>query len=357
MGGAVLLTGGTGFLGMELIARMLDRGEGPDIYLAVRAADPVEAQTRLADTVGRLYETPPESIARLRAVCADLTTPGLGLSGSARRSLTADVERVIHCAASISFTLPVEEARAINVAGTERVIELAHELPRLERLVHVSTAYVAGRAPALFGEDDLGGGDFRNTYEETKLEAEVAVAAVPDLPTAIVRPSIVVGESDSGWTSAFNVLYWPLQAFARGLLDSVPADPEGIVDMVPVDYVAEVIERVAFAPEADGRYHAVAGERALKVQELVEAVCTELDRPQPELTEPGTLADDHPASVFTPYFDVTTQFANDRARRLAGDPPEPLAYLSRLLGYGTAARWGKRPLTRETARALAGAAA
>jgi thioester reductase-like protein len=350
MSGALLLTGGTGFLGMELLARLLDAGDGPDVYVAVRARDPVAAQTRIAETVGRLYETPPESIARLRAVCADLTTPGLGLSASARRSLVADVERVVHCAASISFTLPLEEAREINVDGTERMLQLAHELPRLERFVHVSTAYVAGRAPVFFGEDDVGGGDFRNTYEQTKLEAEVAVTAVDDLPTAIVRPSIVVGESDSGWTSAFNVLYWPLQAFARGLLQSVPADPKGIVDMVPVDHVAEVIERVTFAPEASGRYHAVAADRAVRVDELVEAVCSELDRPRLKLSEPGTLPEGHPAGVFVPYFDVTTHFGDERTRALAGPAPEPLSYLPRLLDYGQAARWGKRPLTREAAR-------
>jgi nucleoside-diphosphate-sugar epimerase len=353
MSGALLLTGGTGFLGMELVARMLDRGDGPDIYLAVRAPDPLAAQERVAETIGRLYETPPESIARLRAVCADLTTPGLGLSASSRRALAADVDRVIHCAASISFTLPLEEARAINVDGTERMLDVARELPRLERFVHVSTAYVAGRAPVFFSEDDVGGGDFRNTYEQTKLEAEVAVAAVDDLPAAIVRPSIVVGEHDSGWTSAFNVLYWPLQAFARGLLSSVPADPNGIVDMVPVDHVADVIEHVAFAAEADGRYHAVAGARALRVSELVDAVCAELDRTPPTLDEPGTLPPGHPAGVFTPYFDVTTHFGDERAQALAGPAPEPLSYLPRLLAYGKTARWGKRSLTRELARSIA----
>jgi long-chain acyl-CoA synthetase len=353
MSGALFLTGGTGFLGMELLARMLDAGDGPDVYVAIRARDRDAAQLRLAETIGRLYETPPESIARLRAVCADLTTPGLGLSASARRSLIADVERVIHCAASISFTLPLQEAREINVAGTEAVLDLARTLPRLERVVHVSTAYVSGRAPVFFGEDDVGGGDFRNTYEQTKLEAEVAATAAGDLPTAIVRPSIVVGESDSGWTSAFNVLYWPLQAFARGLLQSVPADPDGIVDMVPVDHVAEVIERVTFADGADGRYHAVANGRAVRVEQLVDAVCTELDRPRPQLSEPGSLPADHPAGVFAPYFDVKTHFDDERARALAGPAPEPLSYLPQLLAYGQAARWGKTPLTREAARSSA----
>ena len=357
MSGAIFLTGGTGFLGMELIARMLDQGDGPDIYMAVRADDAVAAERRVADTIGRLYERPPESAGRLHAVRAELTAPGLGMSERDRRMVARDVERVVHCAASIQFTLPLEEAREINVAGTERVLELARELPQLERYVHVSTAYVSGRAPEFFDEEHTGGGDFRNTYEQTKLEAEMAVAAVDDIPTAIVRPSIVVGESDSGWTSAFNVLYWPLQAFARGVLTSVPADPHGVVDMVPVDYVADVIERVTFAADATGRYHAAAGPRAVRVDELIDAICTEMDRPRPELSEPGTLPDDHPAGVFAPYFDVKTRFGNERAVELAGPAPEPLSYLPGLLDYGTTTRWGKRHKTREAARALARAAA
>jgi long-chain acyl-CoA synthetase len=354
--GALFLTGGTGFLGMELIARMLDAGDGPDIYVAVRAHDQLAAETRLAETIGRLYETPPESIARLHSVRADLTAPGLGVSASDRRRLAADVVRVIHCAASISFTLPLEVAREVNVTGTERVLELAAGLPQLERLVHVSTAFVSGRSPAVFDESQLGGGDFRNTYEQTKMEAEAAVRAA-DLPAVVVRPSIVVGESQSGWTSAFNVLYWPLQAFARGLLPLVPADPEGVVDMVPVDYVADVIEHAVHAPNAHGTYHAVAGNRAISVAELIDGVCRELGLAPPSLTPPEALEDDHPAAIFAPYFDVSTRFDDERANRLLDGekPPGPLSYLSPLLEFALASRWGKSTLTREAARLLAAA--
>jgi long-chain acyl-CoA synthetase len=333
---------------------MLEQEEGPDIIIAVRARDAQDAQGRLAALLAQLYDTVPASARRLSAVRGDLTSPDLGMTGADRRALGKRVDRVVHCAASISFTLPLQEARDINVTGTRRVLELARGLPQLERLVHVSTAYVAGREPGLFREGDTGGTDFRNTYEQTKLEAEHVVATADDVPAVVVRPSIVVGESDSGWTSAFNVLYWPLQAFARGLLDVVPADPAGVVDMVPVDWVADIIERAAFAPDARGRFHAVAGDRALSVEGLIDLVCDELDRPAPALSPPGSLPADHPAGVFAPYFDVETRFDDSRATQLAGDvgpAPEPSSYLSALLDYGTTARWGKRPLTREAARA------
>ena len=173
-----------------------------------------------------LWRDPAPYRGRVRAVAGDLTAPGLGIDPAERTALAEEVGAVLHCAASISFDLPLEEARQINVEGTREVIGFAREakaLGRLERFLHVSTAYVAGAYPGTFRERQLvAGQEFRNTYEQTKCEAEQIVAAADDLSPAVARPSIVMGESDSGWTPAFNVLYWPLRAFSRGLFDTVP---------------------------------------------------------------------------------------------------------------------------------------
>src|SRR5437763_10977260 len=120
----------------------------------------------------------------------------------------------------------------------------------LARFAYVSTAYVAGTHPGEFHEDELAvGQDFRNAYEQSKFEAEQLVRARADrLPVQIFRPSIIVGERASGWTSSFNVLYTPLKAFARGRLPLLPADPEAPVDVVPVDYVADAIFTLASGP-------------------------------------------------------------------------------------------------------------
>ena len=126
---------------------------------------------------------------------------------------------IVHCAASVSFDLPLGEARAINLEGTRRMLEFAglvRESGGLERYGHVSTAYVAGTHAGRFAECDLDVGQgFRNSYEQSKFEAEQLVRSQDGLPFTILRPSIVVGDRRSGWTSAFNVLYWPLRAFAR----------------------------------------------------------------------------------------------------------------------------------------------
>ena len=159
--------------------------------------------------------------------------------------LVGSVDRIVHCAASISFELPLAQAREINVHGVARVIELARDIAAggcLRRLVHVSTAYVSGRHAGRFGEADLDlGQEFRNTYERSKHEAEHLLREAGDLPAVIARPSIVVGHRASGWTPAFNVIYWPIRAFERGLLEEVPARPDSIVDFVPVDYVTDVL--------------------------------------------------------------------------------------------------------------------
>jgi thioester reductase-like protein len=354
MSDAVLLTGATGFLGMELIARWLEDESGPDVFVAVRAGDKAGAYERVDELLSRLYDRPPPAAARLRPIPAELTAPSLGLTAGDHAALVANVARIVHCAASISFTLPLEEAHAINVGGTRELLALAREIPDLDRVVHVSTAYVAGRTPGLFREVDLARGQaFRNTYEQTKHAAEELVATTGGLPLVTVRPSIVVGESDSGWTSAFNVIYWPLRAFARGLFHELPADPDGIVDLVPVEHVIDVLDAATFTPGANGTYAAVAGANAVTVAELIAMTCRLLDREPPSLTPPGHLTGDHQAAVFAPYFDVACHFGDERARTLLGHrAPSPADYFEALLEYGAIARWGKRPLTRQAAREL-----
>ena len=124
MSDAILLTGATGFLGMDALARLIDRGD-EQVVVLVRARDDAEADERLQRVLSRLYDEPPAAAAQVRAVRGDLLQDGLGLSVEDRERLIGSVDRIIHCAASISFQLPLGEAREINVGGVERVIELA----------------------------------------------------------------------------------------------------------------------------------------------------------------------------------------------------------------------------------------
>ena len=323
---SVLLTGATGFVGMEVLARLLERGD--DVVVLVRG-DPEHRAQEVLRTLG--------VAAPLRAIAGDLSEPGLSIPG--------DVTEIVHCAASISFSLPLDEARRINVDGTRRVLAAARRLPHLRRLVHVSTAYVAGRHRGRFAAHDLDvGQSFRNGYEHTKHEAERLLAREADgLPLVVARPSIVVGESDTGWTPAFNVLYWPLRAFERGLLDRVPAARDGRVDVVPVDYVADALVTLLDGDDT-GSVHLVAGDDAPTNAELVGLACRALDRPPPIL-DTATALDLDEAHVYAPYFDVETVFEPGPFA-----PPPLEGYFDRIVDYARRARWGKRGLSRSEAR-------
>jgi thioester reductase-like protein len=359
MSGAILLTGATGFLGMETLARLIDRGE-QRIIVIVRADDGAGARRRLAEVLARLYGERPAG-AQVRALRGDLLEPGLGLSSEDRRWLVDRVDRIIHCAASISFELPLAQARAINVGGVARMIELAREIAAegvLRRLVHVSTAYVSGRHHGSFREQDLDvGQQFRNSYERSKHEAEQRLREAGELPTVIARPSIVVGHRDSGWTPAFNVIYWPMRAAERGLLREVPAGAESIVDYVPVDYVADALLALLEDPEARDTYHLVAGERALTAGELVELHSSLLGRAPVRLTGRHTAGQlPQGAEAYIPYFDVRCSFDSARARsvleRAGIAEPDPRDYLGRLIDYAHTTNWGKQPMSRAAALAL-----
>jgi thioester reductase-like protein len=347
--GAIVLTGSTGVVGMEVLARLLERGDD-DVIVLLRAADQDEAEHRLATTLRRLWDGPPPSD-RVWAIPADVTAPRLGIAAQDRRRLAAEADRVVHCAAAVGFDQTLPEALAVNALGTQRVLELAHDLPDLRRVVHVSTAFVAGRHEGRFSETDLLlGQGFRNSYEQSKHLGERLVAS-SGLPVVVARPSIVVGDARTGWTPAFSALYLPLRAYARGLLDRVPADPDGIVDAVPLDYVGGALVHLADAPDVDGQtFHLVAGDRAATVADVLRLGEERFAQPAP-IFAPLRRAGGTDALV--PYFDVKTVFDDARTRALlepegiAGAPLDAL--FERLMDYAEATRWGRVPTSREAA--------
>jgi len=355
----LLLTGATGFLGMELLLRYLERGDRT-VYALVRADDDEQAAERLRVTLARLLGDGYAHAGRVVAVAGDVTADGVGLGAARREQLAAEVTDVVHSAASVSFSLPLEASRRINVIGTANVLELAWLCARrggLRSFSHISTAYVAGTHRGGFGESDLDlGQDFHNPYERSKFEAEALVRLhAPELPVRVFRPSIIVGDSRTGWTPAFNVLYWPLKAYARGLYSLIPARLDSPVDVVPVDYVADAIVELGARPAPAGQtYQLTAGESAATVGDILELASAYFGRSRPRAVSPGLYRRTiHPAllrsgdarrrrvleasEVFFPYFSMRVRF---------GDPaiqvPPLRDYFGRLLDFAVGCDWGKQ---------------
>ena len=366
----VLLTGATGFVGMELLARYLERTDR-DVVVVIRAPSHEAARARLDGVMANLFGYRAGRYdGRVTGLAGELTAPRLGLSHACWERLAGEIDTIVHSAASVSFGLPLDEARAINVEGTRQMLELAargRELGVLAHYAHISTAFVAGTHAGLFSERDLDlGQSFHNSYEQSKFEAEQLVRSRPEVPFTILRPSIVVGDRNSGWTAAFNVLYWPLRALARGIFPAVPATPSSPVDVVSIDYVADAIHELCERPGDTGQtYHLTAGANASTMGEIVSFASGYFHRPGPKLVSPNefaTVADGvarsvlEEGSVYFPYFSVAARFddAFTRARlEPAGISVSPLRdYLGRLLDFATRARWGKRPIGRAEATAV-----
>jgi thioester reductase-like protein len=370
----VLVTGATGFLGMELMARLLGDGDRR-VWALVRAPGQAEAEVRVRAMLETIVPDPDAVAGRVVPVAGDLEREQLGLDPRLRDELAESVGEVIHSAASVSFSLPLDQARAVNVAGTRGVLDLALRAAArgrgLRRFAHVSTTYVAGTHRGTFGEEDLTRGQgFNNTYEQTKWEAErLARTYAGRLPVQVFRPSIVVGDDRTGWTSSFNVIYAPLRAYSRGALPALPARRSAPVDVVPVSHVASAILALADAgPERT--FHLAAGPAASTVGELIDRGAELLGQRRARALPPALYRGVvHPllllragpaqarwlerGKVFFPYLASRVRFDTEAtwaALREAGiAPPPPLAsYLHRLLEFAERAEWGRRPVPRST---------
>jgi thioester reductase-like protein len=301
-GRVVLLTGVTGFVGKVVLDELLRRREAlgiEKVLLLVRAHDAERADARLRTEVLRspcLAAHPDGFEKQVEALAGDITRPDLGLDVDALGRVRDETTHVIHCAASIEFSLPLAEAAAVNVDGALHAVAVARSARRIASFASVSTAYVTphptrrpGPAPRI-GETlvplpadaealcaAIAAGGVRedallretghpNTYTLTKCLAEHRLARLAgELPITLVRPSIVSASRrlpTPGWIDSAAAFAAFVVLIATGRLRVVAADPEERLDIVPCDDVAARVVDAAFAPPDDGTpriRHAVAG--------------------------------------------------------------------------------------------------
>jgi thioester reductase-like protein len=370
---AVFVTGTTGFLGIEVLARLIEHTDRR-IYALVRAPDDRAADRRIRDVLRLATGSDDAADAdRVVAVRGDIEQPELGLGTEQRRRLAEQVSDVLHIAATISFTLPLAESRATNVGGTRHALQFAELCQRhgeFGRFSYVSTAYVAGTHRGPFGEDDLDVGQrFHNAYEQTKFEAERLVRRhAGRIPLQVFRPSIIVGDSVTGFTRSFNVIYAPLKTFKRHRIYAVPARDRALLDVVPVDFVADAIVELVQSPGGDrDTYHLVAGPQATTVGGLLGLAGRSFGKRKPpviptpiymRLLHPLILRASSPAAsealqraeVYFPYLSLGVRYDDARTRpRLAraGIAVKPLEdYFERLMEFAERARWGRLEIPR-----------
>lgn len=261
------ITGATGVLGSAVVRELLADSQN-QLVLLVRAENNVALQKRAAWLVASL-EINTVTANRINFVQGDVEQEKLGLSPNEFAKLGERVTHIIHSAASVRMNHSLERARLAAVTATEHVIQLAQlgwKNSSLKKMEVVSTVGVGGKRKEPLSEGWLEEPrDFHNTYEQSKAEAEsvLRVEVERGLPITVHRPSMIVGNSLTGYILHFQIFYFLLEFITgRRTRGVIPDISERYVDTIPVDYVARVVSWSSRNPSTIGRVlHLCAGQK------------------------------------------------------------------------------------------------
>ncbi len=270
---SVFFTGFPGFLGSELLPKILARSPQQRAICLIQSKFLAQARSRL-ENIEKEY---PPLRGRIDLAQGNITEPDLGLEDVAR--IRNETSEIFHLAAVYDLSVPRELAMRVNVDGTRNVLDFAERSSALRRLHYVSTCYVSGRHAGRFSEDDLEKGQaFNNCYEESKYLAEVEVRARMrgGLPATIYRPAIVVGDSRTGVTQKYDGPYsmirWLLRQPVVAVLPMVGNPSVTRLNLVPRDYVVDAIACLSGLDLSAGKVYQLADPAPLTVSELVKLV-------------------------------------------------------------------------------------
>ncbi|MFI9413038.1 SDR family oxidoreductase [Nocardia gamkensis] len=237
----IFVTGGAGVVGVPLLRMLGARHE----VVALTHSRPVAH----AATVVR----------------GDITAPGLGLDARDAERVLDGLDLVVHCAANVDFAAGPEKLDAVNVAGTQRVLELAARASA--RVVHVSTAFVDLDPPRDVTD---GHATLRPAEYIAAKRAGEAVVRASGLPYTIVRPSAIGGHSKTGAITEYQGVHSISRAMLRGSVPLFLCAAGARYDLVPCDVVAGVIAAVVDAPTAPELAWATIGPAAITAARLLE---------------------------------------------------------------------------------------
>lgn len=286
----IFLTGFPGFIASRLIERLAH--PETQFFLLVQPHLVDRAMSELEE-IAEATNTPVESFV---IVEGDITLPKLGISDADLDTIRYETTDVFHLAAAYDLSVSKDTAFSVNLQGTRNVNDLACSIKNLRRYNYVSTCYVAGKREGVILETELEHkAGFRNYYEETKYLAELEVESLKShLPVTIFRPSVVVGDSQTGETSKYDGIYYLIKYLrkAPALLRVVNVGNKDVrLNLVPIDFVVEGLAELSRDPRAVRKTIALADPNPLTTAQLFDTIAMELSgrrsefRPAPKLVE------------------------------------------------------------------------
>jgi len=322
----VFLTGGTGLLGSYLLKALLHHKNHTigRIIVLCRGKTQKEAQRRVHQPLwGQLPLRQKRGLlSLLEVVRGDVAQDNLGLSKNTYLRLVKNVTSIYHSAAICEFGTPLSVIRKPNVGGTKNILDFALAAQKngmLKRVHHISTIAVAGDRSGTFYEKDLDlGQGFNNSYEQSKFEAEKLVEKYrkAGLPVTIYRPSIIVGDSKTGYTNNFKMLYQPLHLLCMEFYKELPSNRSTLFSFIPVDYTAEAIIRISLDAklEPNSTYH-ITNPHEISFGRFLDAASRYFKFCQPALIPPEDFSFKNYSPLqlelikpFIPYFNYQLRF-------------------------------------------------
>ena len=363
-----LLTGASGLVGRYLLRNLLM--DDCRLCVVVRSGKTETARERVESILQMWERELGRPLPRPVIFAGDVTLPRMGLGQDEYRWLQRNCDRVLHNAAVLTFYGSDREGEPwrTNVRGTQHLLELCRETG-LRDLHYVSTAYVCGNRPGVIREDELDAGQgFRNDYEASKFESETMVRQADFLDQLTVyRPAVIAGDSKTGYTNTYHGLYMYLKLMSVLVWNTAPG-PDGVRytpvrlnmtgdeprNIIPVDWVADVICHLLRHREAHGRTFHIAPDYRITPRELIEAGYKYFNsrgvefagaaRSEERISDIDRSAHEN-KTIYEPYEVSDPEFDLTNLKRFAGHIPcprldEPM--LHRFWQYGEQDRWGKR---------------
>jgi len=245
---ALLVTGGTGFLGPEVLKRLGTFYK--KIFLLVRPQS--------LEKVKIVFEGFDKS--RLHVVIGDLRNQNIIESESDLALIRSEVTSVLHMGAIYDFTVAPSENYLSNVVGTQNLLHFCRNLVNLKRFYLTSTLAIAGDYSGILYESMFNVGQtFSDSYAETKFRVEGLIGSWnTDVKRVILRLGVIVGDSQKGRTHKIDGPYYLLRSLRKHRaiwktlsiagVTPFPYSPHSILYLVPVDAVADGIVKIIENP-------------------------------------------------------------------------------------------------------------
>ena len=279
------VTGGTGFIGRHVVVALASLGR--PVYVLTRPG----SRARLDRTVSQCGPNRPHVL----PIEGDLNEPLLGLTPERLAALKGNVQHFFHLAALYDLDANAMDLERANVAGTRNALSLASELGA-SCFHHMSSIAVAVRFPGRFSEDMFEEAvHLDHPYFRTKHEAEGLVRANRRVPWRIYRPGMVVGHSVTGEMDKIDGPYYLFKLIQKMRSTLPPWVPllgfqGGHVNLVPVDFVAAALVRLAHVAGEDGRCFHLTDPTDRRVGEVLNLFAQAAHAPQMSLRlEPRVL--------------------------------------------------------------------